>query len=167
MSKVSVQFHALPDEVINFAVECAKIYNLYVVKIQLFPSFAATLVNEADIEKHTTDMERWRIVSLCGRLPDLTANRYIEYLDANKGCLIVDVVRYLLSIGMDPNAVSKDLTHSLVRDSGNEAQPDLEMARLLVSQGFIPDRATLLDHANPDERYPLPPAAEYLWKHVK
>lgn len=79
-----------------------------------------------------------------------------------------DTVEYLLNNGVNPDVAGDSLTLSfLLADSSENMKPYMEMARLLVSKGFIPDKATIRNNADPKNKQEWTPVAAYLWKHAK
>lgn len=94
MAKTIVQFHALPTEVIDFAVEWAKTYDLYLVRSRLFPEFEVALVAAPDIDSSVVDINEWQMITLCRTAPDVNIPDYNDYMESTVGCLVIDVGRH-------------------------------------------------------------------------
>lgn len=75
-----------------------------------------------------------------------------------------NVVRYLLGKGLNPNATRAAITHFLAVGSDEDARANMEIARMLVSKGFIPDKASLRIHVDPATTARLSPVESYLSK---
>jgi hypothetical protein len=83
MAKIGTQFHAAPDEIINFIKECMKEYNFYVVIIQSFPQFAVQLTNPFDEVLNNIPTRKTFKVAFYTYKPDLEADNQMDFLEKN------------------------------------------------------------------------------------
>jgi hypothetical protein len=83
MAKIGTQFHAAPDEMINFIKDCMKEYNLYAVIIQSFPQFAAKLTNPVDVVLNNIPTLQTFMVTFYTYKPDLEADNQMDFLEKN------------------------------------------------------------------------------------
>jgi uncharacterized protein len=72
----------------------------------------------------------------------------------------LDVVRYLLDKGLDPNVTRAAITGFLGDD-----RRSMQIARMLVSSGFVPDKKTIRQNLVPHEE--MSAVEAYLWTHSK
>ncbi|WBW95241.1 hypothetical protein [Oceanirhabdus sp. W0125-5] len=94
MAKIDSQFHGTPEEITDFIKDCVKLYKLYLVTIQLFPSFKAELYYEEenlDKLKVTNDI---RLICVYRDKPDMSESSYLEFLKVNKDCLVVTLGKH-------------------------------------------------------------------------
>jgi hypothetical protein len=95
MSKINVQYHAVPDETIKFIKECAKEYNLHIVMVELYPSFAAYLFDEVGDALGDTSYCYTNRVCLYINKPDIGTNSYMDFLDKNPDYLLITIGKLL------------------------------------------------------------------------
>jgi hypothetical protein len=95
MSKINVQFHATPAETIRFIKECAKEYSLHIVLVELYPSFAASLLNEADGALENISIYNTNRVCLYIEKPETISNSYLDFLDKNSDYLSITIGKHL------------------------------------------------------------------------
>lgn len=94
MTKINVQFHAVPDETIKFIKECAKEYNLHIVMVELFPSFATHLFDEVVDALEDISLCKTNRVCLHINKPDIRTNSYMDYFDENPDYLLINIGKY-------------------------------------------------------------------------
>lgn len=94
MSKINVQFHAEPNEIVTLIKECVKEFNLYVVLVKLQPSFTATLINTSDDVLENVATCNTNRVCLCINQPNTLANSYLEFIDRNPDCLSITIGKF-------------------------------------------------------------------------
>ena len=94
MPKINVQFHAKPAETIKFIKDCAKDFNLHIVKVDLHPSFEVNLLNQADGKLESMSICGTNRVCLYLNKPDTHTSSYLEFFDKNLDCLSITVGKY-------------------------------------------------------------------------
>lgn len=91
MSDISIQFHALPEELLPLVEQSVREHRLHVVKMRFFP-FEAVEVSPEQLSSVFADSAVGRI-ALTVTPPDLPANNEMRFLDQNVGALVLDVGR--------------------------------------------------------------------------
>lgn len=92
MPKISVQFHALPEEIIDYVKVWSKEFGLFIVIIELNPSFTVNLIT--DEEYKNNELCNARRICLYLKNPDLNQRSYSEFLNKNPDCLSVAIGKY-------------------------------------------------------------------------
>lgn len=92
MPKISVQFHALPEEIFDYVKVWSKEFGLFIVIIELNPSFTVKLI--ADEEYENNELCNSRRICLYLKNPDLNQRSYLEFLNKNPDCLSVSIGKY-------------------------------------------------------------------------
>jgi hypothetical protein len=94
MTKISVNFHALPFEIIEFIKESVRIYNLYIVLVELFPTFSAQLLNERDISNLLQFNITNRIYLYIDK-PEITFSNQKDFLEYNPEFITITNGKYV------------------------------------------------------------------------
>lgn len=94
MSKINVQFHAEPTEVMRFLKDCAKEYDLHIVLIENNPDFVANLITEAEYIPEDAKISNTNRVCLSISEPCMLASSHLEFLDKNSDCLSVTIGKF-------------------------------------------------------------------------
>ena len=90
MTKMGVQFHGTPSEIIEFAEECAKEMSLYTVAMNSFPEFTIDLLDERDVVSYAYHHP---IDDICFSLTeaDVDVNRRWDFIKKNPDCLSLQI----------------------------------------------------------------------------
>jgi hypothetical protein len=112
MSKIGLQFHALPEEIILFAEESANLFNLQVVAIKLFPKYSVFKVDNNDLKGILR--REGTIDQICFRNADInmSANSGFEFMKNNPDCLVMNIGKY------SENCIRESSLSAITEDSG-------------------------------------------------
>ena len=92
MSDISIQLHAVPNELLDFAQEISNKHDLIVIAIQLFP-FKTEAVTSKQLDRlHEMYPTHERFLFTL-RAPNLVAKGWRDLLDKNPDCLRLDIGR--------------------------------------------------------------------------
>lgn len=91
MAKINVQFHGLPQEIVEFSEACAIEHKLFSVSMVFFPDFKANIIEGYSSLK---DIEKINRICLCNIKPDLSANSALEFSRKNPDCLSLSIGKY-------------------------------------------------------------------------
>lgn len=94
MTNINIQFHAVPGEIIRFIKECAKECNLHIVMVELFPSFRANLLNQADDALESMPLCNTNRVCLYINKPKILSKNFEDFLDRNPDSLLITIGKY-------------------------------------------------------------------------
>ena len=92
MADISVQFHALPDELVQFVSECVSEYALHLTAIRYRP-FEAVEVDPQDIESVLTNLPDHRRFAFTIEKPCLAVANELDFQKANPDHLRLDIAR--------------------------------------------------------------------------
>jgi hypothetical protein len=110
MAKIGTQFHAAPDEILNFIKECSEEFHLHVAILRSFPTFSVNILHSTDGVKSISNSKTIRIC-LYQYEPDLDANDQSEFFDKNPECLTITIGKY------HDNQLGESSIGSLVQDA--------------------------------------------------
>ncbi len=91
MAKISVQFHGLPQEIIEFTGTFATEHKLFAVTLVFFPDFKANIVEDFSLLK---DIENINRICLSVTEPVLSANNGVAFSRNNPDCLSITIGKY-------------------------------------------------------------------------
>src|SRR5579871_6439226 len=89
MASISIQFHALPEELVPLLRSFAEEVAAHVIEVR-FPPFSASVISTAALAEPRNDRSPWRVL-LTAVPPTLPADGMNELLDKNPGALVVDI----------------------------------------------------------------------------
>lgn len=91
MASISLHFHATKVEIIDSAKEWLKLYDLFMVCIQLTPVYKCELVNKHELGDKKIMVDSSQIICLYRFEPDITPKRYLEFVNLNENGLIITI----------------------------------------------------------------------------
>lgn len=94
MASINIQFHGLPSEIIDFAEECARDYELNPVIVQLFPEFKAIFDEDINLRSSINKPTQIDQIHLLVTKPDMSINDYMMFLDKNPDKLVFSIGKY-------------------------------------------------------------------------
>jgi hypothetical protein len=109
MAKINVQFHCLPNELVEFAETCAIEHKLFSVGLVFFPDFKAT-----KIENYSSMQDAEKINRICLSVsePNLSAKSVLEFSRKNPDCLSLSIGKHdkegLVESGIGAQTDNKD-----------------------------------------------------------
>src|SRR5271156_548730 len=92
MADISIQFHALPEELLPFVKECIADFNLHVVAMRFFP-FEAIEVKSHDLDAVFSDSSPYEELGLTLCEPSLPVKSNTNFYDKNPDLLRIDIRR--------------------------------------------------------------------------
>ena len=92
MADISIQFHALPEELQLFVKECVVEFNLHVVAMRFFP-FGAIVVRIDDLDTVFSASSPYEELALTVGKPSLPVKSNTDFYDKNPDLLRVDIRR--------------------------------------------------------------------------
>jgi hypothetical protein len=92
MADISIQFHALPEELLPFVKQCVNDYALHVVAMRFFP-FEAIEVSPDGIDDIFSEASRYRELAFTLHQPVLPVKSNTDFFDKNPGKLRLDIQR--------------------------------------------------------------------------
>ncbi len=90
MADISIQFHALPDEVIQFAKDVVRDFGLTLVAIKVRPFEIRRIDNLESLRPVAEDLGFSRFIFLLGE-PCLLAPNELAFIEMNPDCLRLDI----------------------------------------------------------------------------
>lgn len=104
MSNISIQFHALPEELATFVRESVEDFDLFVVGLYFFP-FSVIDLRRADLEKVIVKERTIKEVVLSVGAPCLTSYSGIDFSEKNPDSSYLDIGR-ISEKGMEQSCFS-------------------------------------------------------------
>jgi hypothetical protein len=92
MADISVQFHALPEELLSFTKRCVKDFNLHVVAMKFFP-FDFVEVPFDKLDEIFSPLSPYQELGFTLQKANLPVKSNTNYYDKNPGALRLDIRR--------------------------------------------------------------------------
>jgi hypothetical protein len=92
MADISIQFHALPQELLPFVQQCVADFDLYIVAMRFFP-FEAIEVRPDDLESVFSESSPYRELGFTLHKPTIPVKSNTDYVDKNPDSLRIDIQR--------------------------------------------------------------------------
>jgi hypothetical protein len=94
MAKMSLQFHGLPVEIIEFAEGCMKEFNLQVAAMKFFPNFQIMLANSSSIKDCLDELDKIDRICFLNNEPNLSVGSAQEFMEKNPDSLALTIGGY-------------------------------------------------------------------------
>ena len=92
MADISIQFHAMPEELLQFVKECLRDFNIHVVAMRFFP-FEATEVSADRLEEIFSTSSAFRELAFTVERPVLPVKSSMHFHDQNPSNLGLEIQR--------------------------------------------------------------------------
>jgi hypothetical protein len=91
MGYINFQFHATKKEITEYLKECTKMYELFMVCIQLFPMYTCEVLNKNELEYNSMVIDNSQVICLFHYKPITSPKKYIDFIKMNSESLIFTI----------------------------------------------------------------------------